>query len=157
MQSGGVPGKNPEDMSAVRIYIVTASSLLWFRKRQVHRIRWIVHAPNSWMLAVISKYAIDARIGGWFKPTYLELNQTHLTISTHIWRTRDINWEMGWSWSPLHMTPPKVVHCDSSSSIWAVTAWHNIAGVLKNLAELRRRIELGPCWVATLEVAWVQT
>ena len=25
------------------------------------------------MLAFISKYAIDARIGGWIKPTYLEI------------------------------------------------------------------------------------
>jgi len=49
-----------------------ASAILWFRKRQVHRIGWILHAPNSHMLALISKYAIDAQIGGWLKPTYLE-------------------------------------------------------------------------------------
>jgi hypothetical protein len=28
--------------------------------------------PHSGMLAFVSKYAIDARIGGWIKPTYLE-------------------------------------------------------------------------------------
>jgi len=38
----------------------------------VNRIRWILHAPNSQMLAFVSKYAIDPRIGGWIKPTYLE-------------------------------------------------------------------------------------
>jgi hypothetical protein len=35
--------------------------------------------------------------------------------------------------------------------------WHRIVGVLKNLAELGRRMELGPCLVATLEVTQVQT
>jgi hypothetical protein len=35
--------------------------------------------------------------------------------------------------------------------------WHRIVGVLKNLAELGRRIDLGPCLVATLEVTPVQT
>jgi len=61
----GVPGKSPEDMSAIHIYIVAASSLLLFRKCQVHRIRWILHAPNSQMLALVFTDAIDARIGGW--------------------------------------------------------------------------------------------
>jgi len=80
----GVLGHSPENMSAVHICILDASSLVWFRKRQVHRIRWILHAPNSWMLALISKYAIDARIEGWFEPTYLEFNQMHLKISIHL-------------------------------------------------------------------------
>jgi hypothetical protein len=38
-----------------------------------------------------------------------------------------------------------------------VTAWHRIVSVLKNLAGLGRMIELGPLWVATVEVTWVQT
>jgi len=59
-------------VSMVHIYIVNASSVLWFRKRQVHWIRWIIHASNSGMLALVSKYGLDARIGGWFKLTYLE-------------------------------------------------------------------------------------
>jgi len=59
-------------VSVVHIYIVEAGSVLRFRKRQVHRIRWILHASNSRMLAFVSKYAIDARIRGWIKPTYLE-------------------------------------------------------------------------------------
>jgi hypothetical protein len=79
----GVPGKSLEDMLGVYISIADASSLLRFRKCQVHWIRWILHAPNSHMLALVSQYAIDARIGGWFKPTYLELNQTHLKNSIH--------------------------------------------------------------------------
>jgi hypothetical protein len=33
------------------------------------------------MLALVSNYAIDARIGGWFNPTYIELNQMHLKNS----------------------------------------------------------------------------
>jgi len=36
------------------------------------------------MLASRSKYAIDARISGWFKPTYLELNQIHLIYLMHL-------------------------------------------------------------------------
>jgi hypothetical protein len=36
------------------------------------------------MLALGSKYIIDARIGGGFKPTSPELNQIHLKISTHL-------------------------------------------------------------------------
>jgi len=40
------------------------------------------------MLALVSKYAIDATIGGWLKPTYLELKQTHLKISTHLKNSR---------------------------------------------------------------------
>ena len=36
-------------------------------------IAWILHTPNSRMLALLSKYAINARIEGWFMPTYLEL------------------------------------------------------------------------------------
>jgi hypothetical protein len=59
MQLWGMPGRSPEDLSAVHMYIVNASSLLGYKKCQVHRIWWIVYAPNSWMLAVISKYAID--------------------------------------------------------------------------------------------------
>jgi hypothetical protein len=35
------------------------------------------------MLALVSNYAIDARIGAWFKPTCIELNQTHLKNSRH--------------------------------------------------------------------------
>ena len=66
-------------------------------------------------------------------------------------------WEMGWSRSPLHMTPPMVGLYVSSLSIWVVTVWHRIVGVLKNLAEFGRRIELGPWWVATVEVTWAQT
>jgi len=66
-------------------------------------------------------------------------------------------WEMGWSWSPLHMTPPMVGQSASSSSIWVVTVWHRIVSVWTNLAEFGRRIELGPWWVATVEVTWVQT
>jgi hypothetical protein len=38
-----------------------------------------------------------------------------------------------------------------------VTVWHRIFGVLKNLAGLGLRIELGPCYVATVEDTWVQT
>jgi len=59
-------------VSAVHIYILKASSVLWFRKHQVHHIRRILHAPNSPMLAFVSKYAMDARIGGWIEPRYLE-------------------------------------------------------------------------------------
>jgi len=59
-------------VSAVHIYIVEARSVLRFRKHQVHRIRWIIHTPNSRILPFISKYAIDARIEGWIKPRYLE-------------------------------------------------------------------------------------
>ena len=54
------------------MYIVDASSFLRFQNHQVHQIGWILHAPNSQMLALVSKYAIDPRIGGLFKPTYLE-------------------------------------------------------------------------------------
>jgi len=103
--------------------------------------------------------------------TLLTPNQTPLRISTTeefetlTWLYHSLTvsaghmeyWEMGRSWGPLHMTLPMVVHCASCSSIWAVTAWHRIVGVLKNRAEPRWRIELGPCWVATLEVGWVQT
>jgi hypothetical protein len=35
--------------------------------------------------------------------------------------------------------------------------WHRIVGLLKNLAELGWRIELGPFQLATIEVTWVQT
>jgi len=59
-------------VSVVHKYTVEASSVLWFTMRQVRRIRWILHAPNSRMLAFVSKYAIEAMIGGWIKPTYLE-------------------------------------------------------------------------------------
>jgi len=55
------------------------------------------------------------------------------------------------------MTPQKVVHYASSSSRLMVTAWHRSVGVLKNLAGLGRRIELGPWCVATVEVRWLQT
>jgi len=79
----GVVGKSPEDMSAVHSYIFDARSLLWFLKRQVQQIGGILLAPNSRMLALVSKSAIDATIGGWFKQTYLELNQTHLKNSRH--------------------------------------------------------------------------
>jgi hypothetical protein len=67
-------GKSAEDMSAVHIYVVAARTLLGLRKCEVHRIRWILHASNSRISALILKDAIDARIGGWYKPTYLELN-----------------------------------------------------------------------------------
>jgi len=79
----GVHGNSPEGMLAVHIFILDARSSLWCMKRQVHRIRRILHAPNSRMLALVSTSAIDARIGGWFKPTYLELNKTHLKNSRH--------------------------------------------------------------------------
>jgi len=42
------------------------------------------------------------------------------------------------------MTPVKVVHYASSSTVWEVTVSLRIVGVLKNLAGLGRRIELGP-------------
>jgi hypothetical protein len=42
------------------------------------------------MLVLVSKYAIDARIGSWYKPTYLEFEpgapedlDTHLNNSRH--------------------------------------------------------------------------
>jgi len=157
----GVPGKSPEYMSAVHIYILDASSLLWSMKRQVHRMGEILHAPNSRMLALVSKSAIDARIGGWFKPTYQELDQTHLKNSRH--RNGCITTQLSWPgiWNtekwvdhdcPMHITLPMVGLYPSSSSFWVVTAWHRIDGVLKNLAEFGQRIELGPLWVATVEV-----
>jgi hypothetical protein len=65
-------------MLAVHIYIIKASAVLLLSKGQVHWIGWILHAPNSQMLALVSKYIIDARIGGWFQPTYVEWNQMHL-------------------------------------------------------------------------------
>jgi len=68
----------PEDMSAVHIYIPDASYLLLFSKRQLHQIIWVLHAPSSHRLALVCKYAIDARTGGLFMPTYVELNMTHL-------------------------------------------------------------------------------
>jgi hypothetical protein len=86
--SWGVTGKSPVAMSAVDIDIINASSLLLFMKCQVHQITWILHAPNSRMVALILKYAIEARIGGWFKPTYWELNQTHMKILTHLKNSR---------------------------------------------------------------------
>jgi hypothetical protein len=70
-------------MLAVYIYIADASCLLCVRKRQVYRVRWVLHAPCSHMLGHVSKYAIDARIGGWFQPTCIELNQMHLKNSRH--------------------------------------------------------------------------
>jgi len=57
----------------VQIYIVESKSVLRFRNRQVHWIGWILRAPNSRMLAFLFKYSIDARIGGWNKATYLEI------------------------------------------------------------------------------------
>jgi hypothetical protein len=56
--------KSPKTVSVVHIYIVKARSVLRFRKRQVQRIRWILHAPDSQMLPFASKYAINARIRG---------------------------------------------------------------------------------------------
>jgi hypothetical protein len=41
------------------------------------------------MLELESKYAIDTRIEGWFKATYLELNETHRKISTHLKLSRN--------------------------------------------------------------------
>jgi len=79
----GVDGNCPYDMLADHIYMVNASCVLWSRKRHVHRIRWILLVPDSWMVALVSKYAIDARIGGLFKPTYLEMDLTHPKIVTH--------------------------------------------------------------------------
>jgi hypothetical protein len=35
------------------------------------------------MFALVSKYAIDARIGGRLKPTQVNLNQMHLKNSRH--------------------------------------------------------------------------
>jgi len=86
----GVRGMSPEDMSAVHIHLVDASSSLWFRECQVHQIRWILHAPNSAILALVSKYAIAATIEvGWSQHT---LNWTRCTWRTQRpWRTRDIN------------------------------------------------------------------
>jgi len=138
-------------MSAVHIFIADASSLLWFRKYQMHQIRWVLHAPNSHMLALVSKYAIDARIGGWFKPSYIECNQTHLKnssnwhgcIANNLSKPDMRNWKLGSSSSPPHVNPLKVVYYASSSSIWVVTAWHRIVSVLKILADLGPRIELG--------------
>jgi len=34
--------------------------------------------------SLVSKYAINARIGGLFEPTYLALNQIHLKILMHL-------------------------------------------------------------------------
>jgi hypothetical protein len=79
----GMPGKSLEDMSAAHIYILDARSSLSFLKRQVRQIRGILHAPNSPRLAHVSKSAIEAGIGGWFKPTYLELSQMHLKNSRY--------------------------------------------------------------------------
>jgi len=70
-------------MTANHIYIADASSLLWFIKRQVHRIGSILYAPNSHMLALVLKYAIIGRIGAWYKLTYLELNQMHPNNMRH--------------------------------------------------------------------------
>ena len=74
---------SPENMSAVHVKIVAASLLLRFRKHHMHRIRWILHAPNFHTVALVFKDAIDARIGDRFKPTYLELNQTHVQNLRH--------------------------------------------------------------------------
>jgi len=79
----GMPGKSPEDMSVVHMCILNACSSLKVRKYQVHQIRRILLAPNSRMFALICKDPIDASIGGFFKPTYLETNQTHLKNSRH--------------------------------------------------------------------------
>jgi hypothetical protein len=38
-----------------------------------------------------------------------------------------------------------------------VSIWHRNVDVLKNLAELGQRIDLGPWCVATVIVTWVQT
>jgi hypothetical protein len=73
-----VPGHSPADIFAVHITILEASSLLQFLQGQVRWIRGILHTPNSKRLPLVSKSGIDAGIGGWFKPTYLELSQTHL-------------------------------------------------------------------------------
>jgi hypothetical protein len=59
-------------VSAVHDFIVNVSPVLGFWKHQVHQISLILHAPNSQMLALVSKYTIEARIGRLFKPTYLE-------------------------------------------------------------------------------------
>jgi len=73
-----VPGKRLEDMSAFYISNADHSTCCECRKRQVYRIGWILFAPNSHMLALVSKYAIDARIGGWFKPTLPRIEQDPL-------------------------------------------------------------------------------
>jgi len=83
-----MPGKSQKDIVVVHIYIVNASSVLWFRKRQMYQIRWILHTPNSEMLALVSKYTIDGTIGGWFKPTYRKSNQIHLEILMQLENTR---------------------------------------------------------------------
>jgi len=59
-------------VSAVDIYVVDGSYLLTLRKRQVQWIGSILHTPNSQMVALVSKYTMDARIEGWFKQTYFE-------------------------------------------------------------------------------------
>ena len=38
----------------------------------MHGIKLILHAHNSRIFAFVSKYAIDAKIGGWIRPTYIE-------------------------------------------------------------------------------------
>jgi len=60
----GVLAQSPDNMVAVHIYIIKASAVLLLRKGQVYWIGWILHAPNSRMLTLGSKYVIDARIGG---------------------------------------------------------------------------------------------
>jgi len=72
MQFGECLESVQKTVLAVHIYNVDSSSVLCFRKPQVHQIRWNLPAPNSQMLALISKYIIDARIGGWCQATYLE-------------------------------------------------------------------------------------
>jgi hypothetical protein len=61
-------------VSGVNIYIVEAGSVLRFSKRQVHRIRWFLYAPNSRILVFVTKYAIDQRIQRWIKPTYVDFD-----------------------------------------------------------------------------------
>ena len=47
--------------------------------------------------------------------------------------------------------------CLEFQHIRLVTTWHRIVHVLKNLAQLGWRIELGPLGVAIVEDKWVQT
>jgi hypothetical protein len=59
-------GKRLEDMSTVHTYIAYGCSELGFRNHQLQWSRWVLHAPITHMVTLVSKYAIDATIRGWF-------------------------------------------------------------------------------------------
>jgi hypothetical protein len=86
-----VSGKSLEYSSVVHICIIDNQSLLRFKMPQVHRIEWILRAPTSQMLALISKSAIYALIGGSFKATYLKLNKMYLKILTQLKDPRHVH------------------------------------------------------------------